>query len=298
MKKIIFVLAILSICSCTFLTGQELNINLHFNNFEEPGKTEENTASPDVTSQPAFTPSPIDNFNVMTDSASSLVRQGPGKVYVPILLYHHITNGTPANAYSVSQAVFLDQMEYLFEKGFKTISMADLAHSILDGADLPQKPVMITFDDGNENVYFNAFPIMREKGFTGIALIIANRINVEGFLSVEQLRNMNDHGWEIGSHGMRHIDLVKEPQALRDEIGNSKKTIESILNLKVTTFAYPYGKADPLTMDWVKRIGYHSALGLGISNGHGSGNLFFLQRREVKSEFGLVEFAQLLENTK
>lgn len=271
---------------------------MHFNNFEEPDKTEENTASPDVTSQPTFTPNPIDNFNVINDSASNLVRQGPGKVYVPILLYHHITNGTPANAYSVSQVVFREQMDYLSQNGFKTISMVDLLRSIQDGADLPQKPVMITFDDGNENVYFNAFPIMQEKGFTGIALIIANRINVEGYLSVEQLRKIYDNGWEIGSHGMQHFDLVKEPQALRDEIGNSKKTIESILDLKITIFAYPYGKANALTMDWVKRIGYHSALGLGISNGHVAGNLFYLQRREVKNEFGLVEFAQLLENKK
>lgn len=271
---------------------------MHIKNFEEPDRSEVNTESPDVTSQPASTLGPLDNFNVTTDSASNLVRQGPGKVYVPILLYHHITNGEPANAYSVSQAVFREQMEYLSKNGFKTISMVDLLRSIQVGADLPQKPVMITFDDGNENVYFNAFPIMQEKGLTGIALIIANRINVEGFLSVEQLGNMYDQGWEIGSHGTRHIDLVKEPQALRDEIGNSKKLIEKSLDLEVTIFAYPYGNANVLIMDWVKRIGYHSALGLGISNGHGAENLFYLQRREVKNEFGLVEFAQLLENEK
>ncbi len=288
----------LIICSCTFLAGQQLNINLHLNDFEESGITEVNTSSPEVTSQPVFTPSPRVILDASTGSVSSMVRQGPGKVYIPILLYHHIINGTPTNAYSISQAVFYDQMEYLYKNGFKTISMADLVRSIQDGADLPQKPVIITFDDGNENVYLNAFPIMRDKGFTGIALIIANRINVDGFLSVEQLRNMYDHGWEIGSHGMRHIDLVKEPQALRDEIGNSKKIIEKSLDLEVAIFAYPYGKADPLTMDWVKRIGYHSALGLGISNGHGAGNLFFLQRREVKNEFGLVEFAKLLEYEK
>lgn len=288
----------LSICSCTFFAERQLNINLHFNNFEESGKTEAYIPSSEVTPQPIFTPSSLVILDATPGSVSSMVRQGPGEVDVPILLYHHITNGKPANAYSVSQAVFREQMDYLSKNGFNTISMADLLRSIQDGADLPQKPVMITFDDGNENVYFNAFPIMQEKGFTGIVLIIANRINIEGFLSVEQLRNMYGQGWEIGSHGTRHIDLVKEPQALRDEIGNSKKIIEKSLNLEITIFAYPYGKADSLTMDWVERIGYHSALGLGISNGHGAGNLFYLQRREVKNEFGLVEFAKLLENEK
>ena len=298
MKKVILVLALLSICSCTILSGPQFNINLHLNNFEGSSKTEVITPSPEVTLQPIFTPSPLVNLETTTGSDSSLVRQGPGKVYVPILLYHHITNGTPTNAYSVSQEIFRDQMEYLFKNGFKTISMTDLLHSIQNGADLPQKPVIITFDDGNENVYFNAFPIMREKGFTGIALIIANRINVDGFLSIEQLHSMHDRGWEIGSHGMRHVDLVKEPQALRDEIGNSKKIIESILDMEISIFAYPYGKADSLTMDWVKRIGYRSALGLGISNGHVAGNLFYLQRREVKNDYSLVKFAQLLENEK
>lgn len=288
----------LSICSCTYLGGRQLNINIHFDNFEESGKTEINTPPPTVTPKSFITPSPLVDLDATPDSITSLVRQGPGKVYVPILLYHHITQDAPANAYSVSQAIFRDQMEYLSKNGYKTISMADLVRSIQIGVDLPQKPVIITFDDGNENIYFNAFPIMREKGFSGIALIIANRINVEGFLSVEQLHNMIDHGWEIGSHGMRHIDLVKEPQASRDEIGNSKKIIEDFLDLELGIFAYPYGKAAPQTIDWVKRIGYYSALGLGISNGHSLGNLFYLQRREVKNGFGLVEFAQLLENKK
>lgn len=289
-------MVLISIYSCTFLTDKQLDINVQLNFFKEEQKKETHSPSPELTYYFSFTPSPFDNSKEITAPADRLVWQGPDIVHVPILLYHHITAGTPANAYSVSQAVFRDQMEYLFENGYKTISMVDLVHSIQSGAELPQKPVMITFDDGNENVFLNAYPIMRAKGFKGIVLIIANRMNVDGFLSIEQLRNLIEQGWEIGSHGMRHLDLVKEPQALRDEISNSKKLIEKTLGLEISIFAYPYGKAAPQTIEWVKRIGYQSALGLGISNQHGAENLYYLQRREVKNEFGLVEFEQLLKN--
>jgi peptidoglycan/xylan/chitin deacetylase (PgdA/CDA1 family) len=298
LKRIILILVILGICSCTFLDNSKIEKRNQLKNNEEALGKVIITLSPEIISPLVIVPTLPGELVTSTNPDNSKVRQGPGKVDIPILLYHHITNGAQTNSYSVSKDVFREQMDYLSRNGFKTISMDDLIRSIQFGTDLPIKPVMITFDDGNENVYLNAFPIMKEKEFTGIVLIIANRIGADGFLSGAQLRNLYRQGWEIGSHGMRHVDLVKEPLALRDEIANSKKLIEKTLDLEITIFAYPYGKANPLAMDWVKRIGYRSALGLGISNEHGSGNLYYLQRREVKNEFGLVEFAQLLEKAK
>lgn len=232
----------------------------------------------------------------MIQTIAKLIHQGPGRVAVPILLYHHVLQGQKTDSYSVSKPNFIRQMDYLIKNGYRTIGMDDLVNAIQFGEDLPEKSVIITFDDGNENVYLNAYPVMKERGLIGILLIIANRIGASGFLTVKELLEMKDAGWEIGSHGMRHVDLVKETQDLRDEIGNSKKQIEADLGMKISIFAFPYGKANSVTMDWVKRIGYKAALGLGISNVHDQSNLFYLARREVKEQFNLVEFAKLLES--
>lgn len=242
-----------------------------------------------------ISPTPPNYFDRKNNFEDSNLLSGPGKIAIPILLYHHITEANVSNSYSVSKANFKNQLEYLSLNGYQTISINSLVKAIMVGAELPRKPVILTFDDGNQNVYQNAFSLMKDKGFFGMVLIIASRINAEGFLSVQQLMELSSAGWEIGSHGMRHVDLVKEPQVLRDEIGNSKKFIENALHLHVSVFAYPYGKADHVTMDWVKQIGYTSALGLGISNNHNQGNLFYLERREIKNEMSLDDFAKVLE---
>jgi peptidoglycan/xylan/chitin deacetylase (PgdA/CDA1 family) len=219
----------------------------------------------------------------------------PTSVIVPILLYHHVVGGAPTFDYSISKSQFKDQMVYLYQNGYRTITTSALVQAITTGAELPIKPIIITFDDGNENVYFNAYPILKELGYKGMVLIIANRINAAGFLSTRELLDMVSSGWEVGSHGMRHIDLVKDPGALRDEIGDSKKFIENALNINVDIFAYPFGRANKETMDWVKQIGYSAALGLGITNLQEKGYLFYLSRREVKSNLTLAEFEMLLK---
>ena len=220
--------------------------------------------------------------------------QEAGYADVPILLFHHITIDKPKNGYSVSLAFFKKYLDYLKENNYHTITMAQLSQALYEGAELPLNPVIITFDDGNQNVFDNAFSLMTEYGFVGVVYIITNRINLDGFLSEDQLHQMIDSGWEVGSHGRNHIDLVEQPEALRDEVGNSKKELEQLLGIQVLSFAYPFGKADNKAKDWVKQIGYRVALGLGISNEHSASSRFYLSRREVKSELPLDEFIRLL----
>lgn len=222
--------------------------------------------------------------------------QGPGEVFVPILLYHHILNHEAENIYTVTVTDFRKQMNYLIENGFTSITTKELVNAILEGGNLPQKPVIITFDDGNENIYLHAFPIMEELGLTGTLYLISNRLTASGFLSVDKLNEMIIKGWEVGSHGNTHVDLVAQPDTLRTEIGDSKKKLEESLNTEIASFAYPYGKANSLTKDWVKRIGYSSAMGLGISNFHNENEIWYLSRRQVDSNTTLVDFIQLLSH--
>jgi len=281
------------LCGCSFLSdGNEISLTKNLNsNVTEETKTIEITPSM-VKSGQLATSTP--EINRTINDAYNIVHLGPGTVNVPILLYHHVLEGKATNQYSVSFRDFQEQLSYLKDNEYHTISLLQLVQAITVGADLPEKSVILTFDDGNENVYLNAFPLMKNYGFTGVVYIIANRINAEGFLSVEQIKELLSSGWEIGSHGMNHVDLVKNPQALRDEIGTSKKKIEDSLEIKVTSFAYPYGEALNLTKDWVKQIGYLAGMGLGITNRHNKNNLFYLDRRQVESDMDMSDFVKLL----
>ncbi len=233
---------------------------------------------------------------VLIENDPSIIHSGLGDVNVPILLYHHVLKGQPTNPYSVSEKNFQEQLTFLKENGFFTISISQLITAITVGATLPEKSVILTFDDGNENIYLNAFPLMKKNGFTGVIYIIANRINADGFLTEDQIRDFLSAGWEIGSHGMKHINLVLHPDALRDEIGSSKKKIEEVLGMKVTSFAYPFGTATKITMDWVKQIGYLAGMGLGITNQQNKENIFYLYRRQVESKMSISDFSNLLKN--
>jgi peptidoglycan/xylan/chitin deacetylase (PgdA/CDA1 family) len=217
-----------------------------------------------------------------------------GVVFAPILLYHHIFEGQATNAYAISSAQFRDQINYLIENQYQTITATILFKAIAEGTELPQKPVVITFDDGNENVYLNAYPIMKEYGFIGVIFLIVNRLNAEGYLTTNQIKELISAGWEVGNHSMTHVDLVKNSDLLRDEIGNSKHKLEDVFGIKVQTFAYPFGKATNVTKDWVKRIGYSAGMGLGISNRHSLDDLFFLSRREVNNQMTIKDFENLL----
>ena len=292
MKKIVILPILLFLCGCSLLSRNEIGLAKKFpSDISFAPKTVEKTPFSTEFIQPTIVTS---EETSLMDNGYIFVHSGPGKVIVPILLYHHILEGKLLNPYSVSMGNFQEQLSYLKDDGYHTISISQLIQAITVGADLPEKSIILTFDDGNENVYLNAFPLMKEFGFIGEVYIIANRINAEGFLTREQIEELLSSGWEIGSHGMKHIDLVLNPEASRDEIGTSKKKIEDMLDIKLTSFAYPYGKATTITMDWVKQIGYLVGMGLGISNQHNKENLFYLNRRQVDSNMDMLDFVKLL----
>ncbi|NOY99972.1 MAG: polysaccharide deacetylase family protein [Chloroflexi bacterium] len=241
------------------------------------------TAAPTLTPAPSFTPTP------------SWVAQGPGIVECPILLYHHIAESETGSRYYVSPENFEAQMRALRDWGYTSIPLSLLVAAITEGADLPPRPVIITFDDGDVSVYDNAFPIMQRYGFTGVLYIVSNRLEADGFMNVEQIKEMTAAGWEVGSHSMSHADLTKrDNDGLYAEVVQSRKDLEAALGVPVASFAYPFGKLSDAAVDYVHFIKYEAAVGLGYTAEQGKGNLFYLQRRPVGWEYDLTRFAAVL----
>jgi peptidoglycan/xylan/chitin deacetylase (PgdA/CDA1 family) len=155
---------------------------------------------------------------------------------------------------------------------------------------------MITSDDGNEDFFLNAFPLMQAHGFRGVAYIVGNRLNSKGFTSVAELQLLLGEGWKIGSHTMTHADLVSlDPADLANGLLDLRRLLESTLNTSVESLAYPFGRTVPAIADRAGKCGYKDAMGLGSLNLQAPSAIFYLSRREVLGRTGLGDFMGLLK---
>ena len=163
---------------------------------------------------------------------------------VPVLNYHQI-NDRDHNALTLSTPEFEAQMQYLAENGYHPITPNELADHLENGAPLPEKPILLTFDDGYIDNYKNAYPILQKYGLKGSIFIITDYLNVyPNYLTWEICQEMQDSGIiDIECHTMTHVALseLSSAEELQHEAVDSKKAIESHLNKKVTSIAYPCG---------------------------------------------------------
>ena len=229
---------------------------------------------------PTLTPTPTWSF------------QPAGEVTCPILLYHQISDA--GTLYYVSPSDFQAQMEALRDWGYTAIPISLLVKAITQGASLPPRPVVISFDDGDENVYTNAFPIMHDLGFPGVLYIVSNYMDAKDHLSTAEVLEMVAAGWEVGDHSLSHINLLDNPAETWTQAAQSRKDLQEALNVPVDTFAYPFGAADAHIMGKISEFGYTAAVGLVGGYVQGPDNLFYLSRIEVPYGATLDDFASLL----
>lgn len=177
---------------------------------------------------------------------------------VPILMYHKISNDD--NIYSIRPELFDRQMQYLADNGFTAISLPQLANSLTGKSALPAKPVVITFDDGYEDNFTTALPILEKYGLRAAVFIAVNKVGQPGYLSWEQIQSMQARNTDIGSHTLSHTALTTlSPAQWEQEVQNSKLELEQRLRKPVTFLAYPHGQFSPAMFDYLKRIGYNGA---------------------------------------
>jgi peptidoglycan/xylan/chitin deacetylase (PgdA/CDA1 family) len=185
-------------------------------------------------------------------------------------------------------------MNLLYQWGYQTISVELLARAINQGAELPPKPILLTFDDGSDTTYTTAQPIMQRYGFTGVSYIIYYTIGLTHYMNVDQIRALHAAGWEIGSHSLSHKDLTVPPYRQEDEIVQSRRMLEIRLGVPVFSFAYPFGAYNDDSLNNVHSAGYIAAMGLGNESVQGNNNLFYLYRQPVEGTDDLRTFGSLL----
>lgn len=223
----------------------------------------------------------------------------------PILLYHSVDDSGALPA--LSPSCFFSQMKYLKDQGYRTLTLSEYCQALRANRSLHPRVVVLTFDDGFENNYSVAFPILQELGFRATIFLatdyVGTRCNWERsvdipklpLMSWDQIDEMSRRGIEFGSHGATHSRLTRLPfEKARNEIIRSKTTMEKRLKREILSFCYPYGDYDTGIVKLVREAGFAWACSSIFGYNNGPKNLFTLQRMNINCTAQVDDVTRML----
>lgn len=181
---------------------------------------------------------------------------------VPVLMYHVIADPPPGAAWPhlyVSPAEFEAQVSWLGRQGFTAVTLSDVWRNWHEGGSLPERPLVITFDDGHRTVATEALPILSSRGWPAVLNLKVGNLEPGSFTEAD-VRKLLEAGWELGAHTITHPDLrTLGDAALEREIAGSKLEIEKRFAVQVDFFCYPAGRYDARVIAAVRRAGFLGA---------------------------------------
>lgn len=191
---------------------------------------------------------------------------------IPVLLYHRIDSESDPKLrrHCVAPEAFAQQLAWLAQEGYATISLSRLQRHYCHGEALPDRPIVITFDDGYCCNYTRAFPMLRAHGYAATIFLAVDlmRKNIpatesrEAFMSWEEIREMRRAGFSFQAHGCSHrpLDTISLGEVAQ-EARESKARIEKELKTEVKYFCYPFSRYNEQIKQVIKREGYAGACG-------------------------------------
>jgi len=164
-------------------------------------------------------------------------------------MYHRITcapDDARLPGLWVCPRVFDRTMRLLRQRGWRTVTAAQLADARAAGRPLPRRTFVVVFDDGNRDGYDSAYPILQRHGFTGVFAVVVGRVGVRrSAMTWEELLELQDAGHEIANHTLSHANVARLDRAGRArEIGRSAERLRQRLGAWPRTFVYPFGRWD------------------------------------------------------
>jgi peptidoglycan/xylan/chitin deacetylase (PgdA/CDA1 family) len=229
---------------------------------------------------------------------------------VPILLYHSIAEEASAQfrKWAVRPRDFAAQMGYLHENGYTPMTVTRLARTIANRrVPLPERPVVISFDDGFADFYSQAFPVLEFYGFTATLYVVSGYVGgssqwlqsqgeaERSMLTWEQIAELDAAGVEVGAHTQTHPQLdTLAPGIAREQIQGSKLVLEQRLGKRVVSFAYPHGYYSPIVRNIVRQAGFISACGVKHAMSSMNDDRFALARIIVAHGTSISGFRALL----
>ena len=171
-----------------------------------------------------------------------------------VLQYHHVSDATPPST-SVTPELFEQHLDYLEAEGFRVVPLPEIVDKLKKGQALPDKAVVLTFDDAYDSVYDIAFPLIKARDWPFTVFVNTQPIDNQrrGFTTWEQLREMAEHGGTIANHSTAHNFLTRRApgeseaqwrERISKEVTTAERRIEEETGQSYKVLAYPYGEFD------------------------------------------------------
>jgi peptidoglycan/xylan/chitin deacetylase (PgdA/CDA1 family) len=189
----------------------------------------------------------------------------------PVFIYHHVSESPNISKINnvISPDHFRRQMLFLYQKGFRCLSLPEAVTYFQEGKPQPKRSFVLTFDDGYFDNYEIAAPILKEFGFCATIFVIVKPVEEgnKGYISWRNIRDLAQNNFTFGSHTLTHKRLSSlDKMTIEHEFYDSKMIIEDRLGLLVDLVAYPYGDSDDRVRKLAIQCGYRAACGL--NEGH------------------------------
>ena len=236
---------------------------------------------------------------ILLSSASVIAHAAPNQSAV-ILQYHHVSDSTPAVT-SVTPENFKRHIDYLSENEFNVLPLKEVVEALQKNQSLPEKTIAITFDDAYLNIYENAFPLLKEKGWPFTLFVATDPVDkkYQRFLSWEQIREMTPYGATIANHTTKHDHSVErlpgetEQQWIarfKNDLDTTEQRIKDKTGQSVKLFAWTFGETAPQLRQQLADMGY---VGFGQQSGAAGSLSDFtrLPRYPMAGNYGGSDFA-------
>lgn len=216
---------------------------------------------------------------------------------VPVLMYHSI-GYEKDNSVRIPKEKFEEEMKYLKDNDYTTLTLDELYDFLINNRSVPEKSVVLTFDDGYKDNFTDMYPIIKKYGFKATIFIITDLVDKNAaYLTLEELLELDKNGIDIESHTTNHDDLstLSYKNQLKT-LRNSKEFIEKTLNKKVNYIAYPFGKYNKNTIKAAKEAGYTMALSTSGRWSDKEDGIYSLDRVFISGFHDLKTFEERITN--
>ena len=210
---------------------------------------------------------------------------------IPVLMYHKIGDDKDNDAV-IREDLFREQMKFLKDNGYNPLTMDQLYEYVVNGAAVPEKPVVLTFDDGYADTYSIVYPLMKEYGFA--ATVFINPGDVGTRLTWDQIREMHKNGITISNHGFQHIEMGQLSEAKQIEnITKAQEALAKEVGIKDNPwFCYPYGDKNEFTDAATKKAGIKMSMAMKSGWAHTGDNPYNILRVWVGNAVDIKHFEE------
>ena len=221
-----------------------------------------------------------------------------------ILMYHRVTDAHPHERLCVPVKAFAEQMSYLDDEDYHTVTISQVADWLAGRAELPTRAIAITFDDGYEDNFLYAYPELARYGFRACFFVPSGFIESGATASYAaadrpmtwgQLHELVRDHQEIGAHSVTHRKLTRlRTEEMRWEVQHCKEVLEQGLGHAMMLFCYPAGDYDASVWEAVQRTGYRAACTVKPGANHPGTDPLALRRTEISAFDSLWDFEKKL----